>query len=215
MPFEEDNNPGAINSPPSSPNNDLLPLSPAMKKSASMYLNVRMPQKRLRPNVEGTTDVGEGSMSGDSLYDPTEKVQDLINKVKDPKYKTRQLFVEMDVLTQRGEDMEWREFARWVKYEEKVEEGGKRWSKPHVASLNMHYLMELRGQILDGVFLKDMECYSISQVVGRSQAVYHEVTGCISYSHRLYILQSQTVYPTVTVCISNSHSLYILLSQAV
>ncbi|CAL1539654.1 unnamed protein product [Lymnaea stagnalis] len=98
-------------------------------------------------------------------YDPTDKVQTLINQVKDPKYKTRQLFVEMDVLVQRGEEQEWREWARWVKYEEKVEAGGKRWSKPHVASLNMHYLIELRKQMLEGVFLKDMECYSISQVV--------------------------------------------------
>ncbi|GFS07683.1 electrogenic sodium bicarbonate cotransporter 1 [Elysia marginata] len=55
--------------------------------------------------------------------------------------------------------------SEWVKYEEKVEDGGKRWSKPHVASLNMHFLMEIRKCILEGVFLTDMECYSISQVV--------------------------------------------------
>lgn len=69
------------------------------------------------------------------------------------------------MLTQRGEELEWREWARWVKYEEKVEDGGKRWSKPHVASLSMHHLMELRKYLLDGVFLPDVECYSISQVV--------------------------------------------------
>lgn len=57
---------------------------------------------------------------------------------------------------------------RWVKYEEKMEEGGERWSKPHVASLSMHHLVETRRQLMDGVMHLDTEAYSISQVVGTS-----------------------------------------------
>ncbi|GFO03000.1 Anion exchange protein [Plakobranchus ocellatus] len=137
-----------------------------MTKSSSMYLNVRMPLRHARPTVVGEDepedDVGD---YGSDAYDPADKVQTLINTVRDRKHRTKQLFVEMDVLTQRGDELEWREWARWVKYEEKVEDGGKRWSKPHVASLNMHYLMEIRKCILEGVFLTDVECYSISQVV--------------------------------------------------
>jgi hypothetical protein len=34
---------------------------------------------------------------------------------------------------------------RWVKFEEDVEEGANRWSKPHVSSLSLHSLMELRS----------------------------------------------------------------------
>ncbi|XP_059171340.1 electrogenic sodium bicarbonate cotransporter 1-like [Physella acuta] len=138
------------------------------KNSSSLYLNVRSPLKRDRPCVDGSKDGTDGDSYfafGDVEYDPADRVQTLINKVRDPKHKTKQLFVEMDVLAQRGEDFEWREWARWVKYEEKVEAGGKRWSKPHVASLNMHFLMEMRKQILEGVFIKDLECYSISQVI--------------------------------------------------
>ena len=39
---------------------------------------------------------------------------------------------------------------RWVKFEEDVEEGGNRWSKPHVATLSLHSLFELRSFLLNG-----------------------------------------------------------------
>ena len=55
---------------------------------------------------------------------------------------------------------------RWVKYEEDVEEGGERWSKPHVASLSLHSLFELRSTILNGALLLDLDAYTITQVVG-------------------------------------------------
>lgn len=156
--------------PPDGAANGRVPGNPPqklMKKSSSMYLNVRMPQRPDRPTIPHEDSLEEESFYtyGDASYDPADKVQTLINQVKDPKHRTRKLFVEMDVLTQRGEEIEWREWARWVKYEEKVEDGGKRWSKPHVASLSMHHLMELRKILLEGVFLPDVECYSISQVV--------------------------------------------------
>ena len=47
-----------------------------------------------------------------------------------------------------------------------MEEGGKRWSKPHVASLSFHYVMEMRKCLLEGAFLVDAEAYSMSQVIG-------------------------------------------------
>ncbi len=33
---------------------------------------------------------------------------------------------------------------RWIKFEECVEEGGERWSKPHVATLSLQSLFDLR-----------------------------------------------------------------------
>ncbi|XP_076467710.1 electrogenic sodium bicarbonate cotransporter 1-like [Babylonia areolata] len=139
-----------------------------MRKSSSMYLNVRMPAKPDRPQLSpGEDDQGNFYNLGDASYDPSKNVQDLLSSVKSPKYRTRQVFCEMDMLKQRGDVFEWRESGRWVKYEETVEEGGKRWSKPHVASLSMHYIMELRKCLLEGVFLKDVECYSMSQIVDK------------------------------------------------
>jgi sodium bicarbonate transporter 10 len=40
--------------------------------------------------------------------------------------------------------------SRWVKFEEDVEEGGNRWSKPYVATLSLHSLFELRSMLLNG-----------------------------------------------------------------
>ena len=37
-----------------------------------------------------------------------------------------------------------------MKFEEDVEEGGNRWSKPHVATLSLHSLFELRSLLLNG-----------------------------------------------------------------
>ncbi|XP_073196488.1 electrogenic sodium bicarbonate cotransporter 1 isoform X6 [Lepidochelys kempii] len=61
--------------------------------------------------------------------------------------------------------MEWKETARWIKFEEKVEQGGERWSKPHVATLSLHSLFELRTCIEKGSILLDLEATSLPQVV--------------------------------------------------
>uniref|UniRef100_A0A1I8FQB0 Ion_trans domain-containing protein n=1 Tax=Macrostomum lignano TaxID=282301 RepID=A0A1I8FQB0_9PLAT len=46
-----------------------------------------------------------------------------------------------------GSDLQWKETARWIKFEEDVEEGGERWSKPHVATLSLFALFEVRNSI--------------------------------------------------------------------
>ncbi|MFT7817720.1 electrogenic sodium bicarbonate cotransporter 4-like [Arapaima gigas] len=78
---------------------------------------------------------------------------------------TPTLFTEMDTLQQEGGELEWRESARWVKFEEKVEEGGERWSKPHVSTLSLHSLFELRTCLQTGCILLDLESYSLPQIV--------------------------------------------------
>lgn len=61
------------------------------------------------------------------------------------------MFVELDELYEgEGENYEWREKARWIKFEEDVEEGAERWGKPHVASLSFHSLLELRRGLENG-----------------------------------------------------------------
>lgn len=57
---------------------------------------------------------------------------------------------------------------RWVKFEEKVEEGGERWSKPHVSTLSLHSLFELRTCLQTGTVLLDLEGYSLPQIVGET-----------------------------------------------
>uniref|UniRef100_A0A4W6G695 Anion exchange protein n=1 Tax=Lates calcarifer TaxID=8187 RepID=A0A4W6G695_LATCA len=55
--------------------------------------------------------------------------------------------------------------TEWVKFEEKVEEGGERWSKPHVSTLSLHSLFELRTCLQTGTVLLDLEGYSLPQIV--------------------------------------------------
>ncbi|XP_065099927.1 electrogenic sodium bicarbonate cotransporter 1 isoform X1 [Paramisgurnus dabryanus] len=77
-----------------------------------------------------------------------------------------QLFTELDeLLAVDGQEMEWTETARWIKFEEKVEKGGERWSKPHVATLSLHSLFQLKNCIEKGTIMLDMEANSLQQIV--------------------------------------------------
>ena len=62
---------------------------------------------------------------------------------------------------------------RWIKFEEKVEKGGERWSKPHVATLSLHSLMELRTCIEKGTIMLELEAFTLPQVVGKKTHVLH------------------------------------------
>uniref|UniRef100_A0A669B4W4 Anion exchange protein n=1 Tax=Oreochromis niloticus TaxID=8128 RepID=A0A669B4W4_ORENI len=86
---------------------------------------------------------------------------------------TPTIFTEMDTLQQEGGELEWKESARWVKFEEKVEEGGERWSKPHVSTLTLHSLFELRTCLQTGSILLDLEGYSLPQIVEQDPGHQH------------------------------------------
>ncbi|RCN48568.1 hypothetical protein ANCCAN_05396 [Ancylostoma caninum] len=75
---------------------------------------------------------------------------------------TPALFTEMGELGHN----EWRETARWVKFEEDVEQGGNRWSKPHVATLSLHSLFQLRSCLLNGLFLNDLPHTDLPAIIG-------------------------------------------------
>ncbi|XP_054736174.1 anion exchange protein 3-like isoform X3 [Anastrepha obliqua] len=77
-----------------------------------------------------------------------------LKKVYD--HSPHEIFVQLDELTGIGEDREWKETARWIKYEEDVQEGSDRWGKPHVASLSFHSLLNLRRCLETGVVLLDL-----------------------------------------------------------
>ena len=62
-----------------------------------------------------------------------------------------QVFVELNELViDRNQELQWRETARWIKFEEEVEEETERWGKPHIASLSFRSLLELRKTISHG-----------------------------------------------------------------
>ena len=62
-----------------------------------------------------------------------------------------QVFVELnELIVEKDHEMRWKERARWIKFEEDVEEETERWGKPHVASLSFRSLLELRRTITHG-----------------------------------------------------------------
>ncbi|CAG5122240.1 unnamed protein product, partial [Candidula unifasciata] len=96
---------------------------------------------------------------------PSEQIQSLLSEADDnTSHPSHDIFCEMDVLYKLGDNYQWRETARWVKYEEDVEEGGMRWSKPHVASLSLHSLFELRNCLTSGACMLEMDALSVHQV---------------------------------------------------
>ncbi|RUS81962.1 hypothetical protein EGW08_010277 [Elysia chlorotica] len=151
-------------------NENVIDTDAAQHRYDSAYIGLRLPKRPRRPHksrrhhteksssaalVNGNQNFSLGSQT------PSEQIQSLLSECDESSH---DVFCEMDVLYKIGEIYQWRETARWVKYEEDVEEGGERWSKPHVASLSLHSLFELRSSLTTGACMLDMDALSIAQV---------------------------------------------------
>ncbi|XP_010209614.1 PREDICTED: anion exchange protein 4 [Tinamus guttatus] len=78
------------------------------------------------------------------------------------------LFVQLNELLCGPAGLEWRETARWIKFEEKVEDGGERWSAPHVTALLLHSLFELRMCLQEGTVLLDLDARSFKEIIDKA-----------------------------------------------
>ncbi|GAB6031309.1 hypothetical protein CHUAL_009105 [Chamberlinius hualienensis] len=99
---------------------------------------------------------------------PSQRVRFILGEgcEDDDLHPSHPVFSEMaELTTDSNGDLEWRETARWVKFEENVEEGGNRWSKPHVATLSLHSLFELRCTILNGTVMLDCDASTVEQLI--------------------------------------------------
>ncbi|XP_069754676.1 electrogenic sodium bicarbonate cotransporter 1-like isoform X3 [Narcine bancroftii] len=94
----------------------------------------------------------------------TERICSTLDEEDEPKIPP--LFTELDELIPiSGNEFHWKETTRWIKFEEKIEEGGERWSKPHVGTLSLHSLFELRTCIEKGTLLFDLEAKSFKEII--------------------------------------------------
>ncbi|KAF6019968.1 SLC4A3 [Bugula neritina] len=89
-----------------------------------------------------------------------------------------ELFVELDELVTHQHDnvkdlMEWKEKARWIKFEEDVLDASDRWGRPHVASLSFHSLIELRRLLENGAVHVDVDAHNYISLM---QAVIDRLT---------------------------------------
>ncbi|XP_014370085.2 anion exchange protein 3 isoform X2 [Papilio machaon] len=105
--------------------------------------------------------IRKGSTVHVGRKDGGDRVADILSDLTYKKmydHRPHAVFVQLDELfaTEDG-DPEWKETARWIKYEEDVEEGSARWGRPHVASLSFHSLLNLRRCLETGVVLLDLD----------------------------------------------------------
>uniref|UniRef100_H9GMZ6 Uncharacterized protein n=1 Tax=Anolis carolinensis TaxID=28377 RepID=H9GMZ6_ANOCA len=90
-----------------------------------------------------------------SVSPAAERLRYILGEDDEPPNPT--LFTEMDTLQHDGEEMEWKESARYRKslFEE----------KPHVSTLSLHSLFELRTCLQTGTVLLDLDGYSLPQII--------------------------------------------------
>ena len=114
-----------------------------------------MPQKR--PTAPLSKDISIKSSEG-AQYAVAPKDASLIGRIahKAPSRRHRvlqphEVFVELEELeTGSFDDLEWKETARWIKFEEDVEQDVGRWGRPHVSALAFHSLVDLRKGLEKG-----------------------------------------------------------------
>ncbi|CAI5637798.1 unnamed protein product [Oreochromis niloticus] len=121
---------------------------------------------RHRKRSKERDSTAEDGRESPSHNTPAQRVQFLLGTEDgDEEHIPHALFTELDEICLReGEDAEWKETARWLKFEEDVEDGGERWSKPYVATLSLHSLFELRSCIMNGTVMLDMRANSLEEI---------------------------------------------------
>uniref|UniRef100_A0A4W6E4V1 Anion exchange protein n=1 Tax=Lates calcarifer TaxID=8187 RepID=A0A4W6E4V1_LATCA len=140
---------------------------------------------------DSTADDGRESPSHTDT--PAQRVQFLLGTEDgDEEHIPHALFTELDEICLReGEDAEWKETAKswWLKFEEDVEDGGERWSKPYVATLSLHSLFELRSCIMNGTVMLDMRANSLEEIADMVLD-QHEVSGPVGQDARRRIREA-------------------------
>uniref|UniRef100_A0A6I8PB21 Anion exchange protein n=1 Tax=Ornithorhynchus anatinus TaxID=9258 RepID=A0A6I8PB21_ORNAN len=77
------------------------------------------------------------------------------------------LFIQLNELLGGPHAPEWKETARWMRFEEKLELGAARWSSPHVPTLPLHSLLDLRRALpAGGLVLPDCPARDLPQLIG-------------------------------------------------
>lgn len=95
-------------------------------------------------------------------------IMDNYHKKKKNEQKDKQvsIFTEMaEFSCKNNPDGEWEETARWIKFEENVEDGGFRWTKPFVGTISLHALFDVRSCVLNGTLLLDVSVTSVNDLV--------------------------------------------------
>lgn len=99
------------------------------------------------------------------------------------------LFIQLNELTLVNDALEWRETARWIRYEETVQQEADRFGQPHIASLSFNSLLNARRCIGNGVLMLDIEDTEFPHIIYRSvEAVsLRSDNVCCTYTENVFL----------------------------
>ncbi|KAI5109492.1 electroneutral sodium bicarbonate exchanger 1 isoform X1 [Silurus meridionalis] len=168
-----------------------MPLGRQSHRHHKAHSKHRRRERARTGSLAPDTDLTE---STDTSHDtPSQRVQFILGTEEDEEHVAHELFTELDeICVKDGKDAEWKETARWLKFEEDVEDGGERWSKPYVATLSLHSLFELRSCIINGTVLLDMRANCIEEIADMvldHQEAAHELDDSVRVKVREALLK--------------------------
>uniref|UniRef100_A0A493THJ8 Anion exchange protein n=1 Tax=Anas platyrhynchos platyrhynchos TaxID=8840 RepID=A0A493THJ8_ANAPP len=130
------------------------------------------PQLRHEDTPSSSSDVlypvVSGSIFASSISSAAERVRAILQQEEVGDRKCPLLFIQLNELLSTPAGLEWKEMARWIKFEEKVEDGGERWSMPHIPALPLHSLFELRTCLQKGTVLLDLDAHSVKEIIDKA-----------------------------------------------
>ncbi|XP_054255015.1 electroneutral sodium bicarbonate exchanger 1-like [Indicator indicator] len=125
----------------------------------------------LEYDEEAVIDQGKWSSTASIHYEdeletsPPQRVQAILGSQEDEQHAPHKLFCQLaEICVAEGEAAEWKDAARWFRFEEDVEDGGERWSKPYVATLSLPSLLQLRSFISSGTVLLDIGASGMEEI---------------------------------------------------
>ncbi|XP_072486614.1 anion exchange protein 4 isoform X2 [Notamacropus eugenii] len=74
------------------------------------------------------------------------------------------LFIQLNELLGSPQNQEWKETGRWMLFEEKLDLEARRWSRPHVPTLSLSSILELRALLTTSLVLLDCPVQSLSDL---------------------------------------------------
>ena len=101
------------------------------------------------------------------------------------------LFVFRSVTKAISNLKEWKEVARWIKFEETVESEGNRWSKPHVSTPSLAGWMQLRKFFRSGLILLDVEARDMGKICDIVAAALASTSEGIDAIHETFLQRYQ------------------------
>jgi len=132
----------------------------------------RRKRKKQDPSEDSSND--SKTEIKESVISPSQKVEFILGRadsnefLSDYGHETPKLFTEMEELqVESGGNVFWKETGRWVKFEETVEDGGDRWSKPHVATLSLQSIYDLQNLLSKACIKLNWEAYNFNDLMDK------------------------------------------------